>query len=150
MDATAHIIAGYRNYAQFSGRSTRSEYWVFAAFLFVAQILSFLVAPVAALLFLVGSALPGLSASARRLHDVGRSGWWLVLPVLVVPGWLLVWIASAAAAMAVRQDALDNDIYFLSASAVMLVVVGVFVAWLAMPSQPGANPYGPNPIEEAA
>jgi uncharacterized membrane protein YhaH (DUF805 family) len=147
MNATAHITAGYRNYAQFSGRTSRPEYWVFVAFLFVAQILSFLIAPMVAAFFALLSAMPGLSAAARRLHDIGRSGWWLILPAIVIPAWLLVWIASAAAAMAVRVDPLDNEIYFLSASAMMLGVVGFMVFWLAAPSQPGPNKYGPNPNE---
>lgn len=149
MDASAHIAAGFRNYARFSGRTPRPDYWVFAGFLFVAQVLSFFVAPIVAALFAAGTVVPGVSAAVRRLHDAGRSGWWLVLPAVAVPGWLLVWIASAAAAMAVRVDRLDNDIYFLTASAIMLVVVTITVFWLAAPSEPGANAYGPNPNEVA-
>ena len=147
MNMAAHIRAGYLNYAQYSGRTPRPEYWAFVAFLFVAQLLSFLIAPMLAAVFALVSVLPGLAAASRRFHDVGRSGWWLVLPAVVVPGWLLIWISSAAAAMAVRVDRLDNDIYFLAASAVMLVVVALMLVWLIAPSQPGPNKYGPNPNE---
>ncbi|WP_223426503.1 DUF805 domain-containing protein [Tateyamaria pelophila] len=149
MEASAHIAAGFRNYARFSGRTARPDYWVFAGFLFVAQILSFFIAPIVAAGFALATVTPGLSAAVRRLHDAGRSGWWLVLPAVVLPGWLLIWFASAAAAMAVRVDTLDNDIYFLTASAIMLVVVTITLFWLAAPSEPGANAHGPNPNEVA-
>ena len=46
-----------------------------------------------------------------------------------------------------RVDTLDNDAYFLSASAVMLVVVSLYTFWLASPSHPGPNKYGPNPFD---
>jgi len=147
MDAVAHIKAGYRNYARFSGRTSRPEYWVFAGFLLVGQILSFVIAPLVAGAFLLLSGMPGFAAAARRLHDAGRSAWWLVLPLLVTPAWLLIWIASAASAMAVRDDLLDDSIYFMSASVVMLAVVCVMLIWLTAPSQPGPNRYGPNPNE---
>lgn len=147
MDAIAHIRAGYRNYARFSGRTPRTEYWVFAGFLFLAQILSFLIAPLVAGVFLLASAVPGFAAAARRLHDAGRSGWWLLLPGVVIPGWLLIWIGSAAAAMAVRVDTLDNEIYLLSATLAALVVVCAMLFFLIAPSQPGPNKYGPNPNE---
>lgn len=137
----------FQKYFVFSGRASRPEYWIFAGFLFLAQIFSFVIAHIVAGIFALATVTPGLSAAVRRMHDAGRSGWWLVLPAVVVPAWLLVWIASAAAAMAVRVDTLDNDIYFLTASAVMLVVVVITLIWLAAPSQPGSNRYGPNPSE---
>lgn len=140
----------FRKYFTFSGRAARPEYWLFAGFLFVAQILSFFVAPVMAAAFALATVTPGLSAAVRRMHDAGRSGWWLILPALVIPAWLLVWIASAAAALAVKVDALDNDIYFLTASAIMLAVVTLTVIWLTAPSEPGPNRFGPNPNETAA
>lgn len=140
----------FRKYFAFSGRAARPEYWLFAGFLFVAQILSFFVAPFMAAAFALATVTPGLSAAVRRMHDAGRSGWWLILPALVIPAWLLVWIASAAAALAVKVDTLDNDIYFLTASAIMLAVVTLTVIWLTAPSQPGANRYGPNPNEGTA
>ncbi|MEM9476637.1 MAG: DUF805 domain-containing protein [Pseudomonadota bacterium] len=147
MSAIAHIQAGYQNYARFSGRTPRPEYWWFAGFLFVGQILSFAIAPIVAGVFLLSSILPGFAAAARRLHDAGRSGLWLILPLVVTPAWLLIWIGSAASALAVREDPLDNDIYFLSASFVMLVASGLMLVWLTAPSEPGTNKYGPNPNE---
>ncbi len=126
MSAADAIFAGYRDFARFSGRTPRRDYWVFAVFLFVGTTVAFLIAPMVALIFVVASVVPGLAAATRRLHDVGRSGWWLALPSLIVPAWALIWIASAASALAVRQDPLDDSRYFFAASIIMLTVVTVF------------------------
>ncbi len=104
-------------YAQFTGRSRRSEYWYF---FLVNMILSYGLQGLAMatemsifgiLAAVVGLALliPGIAVAVRRLHDIGRSGWWLL--IALVP------------------------------------LVGIFVLlyWLATDSQPGANEYGPNP-----
>lgn len=147
MRAIDHIALGYRGFARFSGRTPRSEYWVFSGFLMAATVLTFMAGPMLALAFVVVSALPGIAASIRRLHDAGRSGWWLLPAVVIVPGWLLIWAASAAAALAVRSDPLDDERYFLAASVVMFVAVGALLFLLISPSQPGHNRYGPNPHE---
>ncbi len=66
-------------YANFNGRARRSEYWWFyLAVLLVAIVLNVILrglGGLAALVFL----LPILAAGARRLHDLNRSGWWLML-----------------------------------------------------------------------
>lgn len=97
-------------YATFSGRASRPEFWwwVLAVFLLTAltQLIdAFLMAPM--LGFDVGSEtagqplsmlvsiilfLPGLAVAARRLHDIGRSGWWLFLYLIPIIGFLvLLW-----------------------------------------------------------
>jgi uncharacterized membrane protein YhaH (DUF805 family) len=84
MDFVEAIRSGFRNYATFSGRAARSEFWYWALF---ASLLSAaaniidsvlfigLVGPLVSLLLL----LPGVAVSVRRLHDLERSGWWLLL-----------------------------------------------------------------------
>ncbi len=75
-------------YATFSGTASRSEFWWFAVFQFLVGVAtnmidaaitpgqeSGLFAGIAGLALL----LPGLAAAVRRLHDVGRSGWWYLL-----------------------------------------------------------------------
>ena len=66
-------------YAQFEGRASRSEYWWFYLFTLlaggVADRLSGTVGDIASLVFL----LPSLALAVRRLHDVGRSGWWFLI-----------------------------------------------------------------------
>lgn len=69
-------------YADFSGRASRSEYWYFYLFvLLVDLILSYSKVPI---LDTYGSLLliiPSFAAAARRMHDVGRSGWWMLVPI---------------------------------------------------------------------
>jgi len=63
-------------YAEFNGRASRSEFWWFS--LFVTLVASALVymSQTAGEVFLIAALLPLLAAGARRLHDIGKSGWW--------------------------------------------------------------------------
>lgn len=76
-------------YADFSGRARRKEYWMFFLFNMIfaygLQILA-LVAEVPALLFLAviyafAVLIPSLAVGVRRMHDVGKSGWYLLIPI---------------------------------------------------------------------
>ena len=125
------FVLVWKKYAQFQGRSRRSEYWYFH--LFYCLILVALILPGILLMAfgesslnsavtLLGAALymppmglsvaaiiPSLAVMVRRLHDTGRSGWW----------------------------------YFIS----LVPFVGgiVLLVFLCTDSQPGDNLYGPNP-----
>ena len=66
------------NYANFSGRATRPEYWwFFLANLILSVVLGFL--PFIGNVYGLATLLPGIAVAMRRLHDTGRSGWWLSL-----------------------------------------------------------------------
>lgn len=93
------IVADFKrclssDYFKFSGRARRREYWMFTVFanaiMYVFQffILLFqniewvsLMFTLGALIFALFMIIPSISVAVRRLHDVGRSGWWLVSPV---------------------------------------------------------------------
>ena len=100
-------------YAVFSGRARRSEFWWFALFNLLVGIVAGIIDSTAGLQFgdsqnpftqtgivasLVSLALllPGLGVSVRRLHDTGRSGWWVLLGLIPVVGpiILIVWFAG--------------------------------------------------------
>ena len=78
----------FNKYVTFTGRASRPEYWYWCLFSLLGIICTFIIdgliirdldnAPVN-LLFSVVTALPGIAVSIRRLHDVNRSGWWLLL-----------------------------------------------------------------------
>jgi uncharacterized membrane protein YhaH (DUF805 family) len=75
-------------YADFSGRARRSEYWYFWLLNVPGNCAMFFLAEAVNLSFigyLISFALvvPGLSVGVRRLHDTGRSGWWMLLLVLM-------------------------------------------------------------------
>lgn len=106
----------FTNYAKFSGRSRRSEYWY--AWLFtwlVSTALNFLARESGDLfsmiltLWSLATLVPGLAIAFRRLHDVGRSGLYLLWGLLPIIGWIML------------------------------------IVQYAKDSEPGANQYGPNP-----
>jgi uncharacterized membrane protein YhaH (DUF805 family) len=88
------FLAALKKYAVFSGRAQRSEYWFFALFyLIIAIVLSVLESIVGATtkdtsvglftsLFFLGMLLPSLAVTVRRLHDTGRSGFWILIGLL--------------------------------------------------------------------
>ena len=98
------IASGFKNYARFSGRATRSEYWYWVLFVFLARLAAELLdaivllsaqasaSPFDAIVSLV-ILIPSLALAVRRLHDVDHSGWWLLMYFTIIgiiyP--LLVW-----------------------------------------------------------
>jgi uncharacterized membrane protein YhaH (DUF805 family) len=92
-----------RNYAEFDGRSRRSEYWYFLLFnLIVALVLGFadsVLRKIAGfgmlgLLYSLAVLVPGIAVSVRRLHDTDRSGWWLLLALVPLVGLVLIWFMA--------------------------------------------------------
>ncbi|MBQ7187797.1 MAG: DUF805 domain-containing protein [Kiritimatiellae bacterium] len=136
-----------KNYAVFSGRARRKEYWHFLLVNSIVPVIaSFAIGYSAgggdtglpdksaltlwnmvAQLWAMGTALPGWAVSVRRLHDTGRSGWWALLGIPTAIGGIcgiqiLLWIGMIPA-----------------------MIPGVMAAFFN--SQPGANAYGANPKE---
>lgn len=95
------IVSYFGNYAVFSGRATRSEYWYVILFnVLVSTVLNgpgmFSSSAVATLLsglsilYSVGTILPSLGLSWRRLHDVGKSGLWYLLVLIPLVGAIIL------------------------------------------------------------
>ncbi len=75
-------------FADFSGSASRPEYWWFAfAQMLASSVLSAISPLISSAIFLV-LLVPSLAAGARRLHETGRSGWWQLLWLLPVLGWI--------------------------------------------------------------
>jgi len=75
-----------QNYATFSGRARRSEYWYFFLFNVIFAIVIGFVGgltrmPIIANIYTLAVLIPGIAAAVRRLHDVGKSGWYLLIPI---------------------------------------------------------------------
>ena len=117
-------IASFKNTFNFAGKSGKREFWFFLLFFFIAYVIVWVLDEVfiestvnikdfpmghlipagyfdpqvglAVLLFRPIMAIPTLSATVRRLHDIGKSGWWSMLWVLPVPVlgwfWLVPWL----------------------------------------------------------
>ena len=94
-------------YATFSGRASRSEFWWFYLFTVLMSWGSTIVAgamfgfgnpdadifsSIVSLVFVI----PGFAAGSRRLHDIGKSGWWQLLWIIPIIGWILliIWLAT--------------------------------------------------------
>lgn len=95
MDFQTAVRTCFNKYATFSGRARRPELWWFALFnLLVQAVLGVMDAALGAELFnsiySLVVLLPSLAVSARRLHDIGRSGWWLLLGLIPVIGMLVL------------------------------------------------------------
>lgn len=78
----------WKNYANFEGRARRSEYWYFHLFntiiVFGLSFLMVLVSEDLAIfyyLYVLLAILPGWAVGVRRMHDVGKSGWYLIIPI---------------------------------------------------------------------
>lgn len=80
----------FRKYVDFEGRASHSEYWWFFLFLFVTGLVTSYISSMVNILFSLVTLVPSLSAATRRLHDTGRSGWWQLLWLVPVVGWIVV------------------------------------------------------------
>lgn len=106
MDFQTAVRTCFQKYADFSGRARRAELWWFALFTFGVSLVLGLVdgalfgmgrgmgggfQPLGTL-FSLAVLLPSLAVGARRLHDIGRSGWWLLIGLIPIIGVLvLIW-----------------------------------------------------------
>lgn len=79
-------------YATFGGRATRPEFWWFALAQFLVVMAASIVGDRLGALLAIGLLLPTLAVTTRRLHDMGRSGWWQLIYFLpLVGGLVLLW-----------------------------------------------------------
>lgn len=108
------MLMPYRRYADFSGRSQRKEYWMFALFQFIVAMILLTVMFVGGMgsvnemtgqaepgtlfyiglgllvIFGLGSLIPSLAVSVRRFHDQDKSGWFLLLQLIPYIGGIIV------------------------------------------------------------
>ena len=102
-----YYTEAWKRYVDFGGRSRRAAYWYFVLFNIIAEIVLTIVDSVVGTigtsgpgvlggLYLLAALLPGLGVSVRRLHDTGRSGWWLLISFVPLIGsiLLLIWFLS--------------------------------------------------------
>ena len=137
MGFVAAIKSGFRNRINYSGRSTRSEFWFWNLFVVLFSIALFFVwgnildrflpkkaediAFLVALLIILAVTLPGFAVMARRLHDLGRRGWWGLVFLIPLLGQIvfLVWMLMRGTRGANRfgEDPLTAKTSFVAAAA---------------------------------
>jgi len=86
-----NLKQSFLKYAQFSGRSSRSEYWSWILFCFVLYFLALIIDKRLALVLWIVFLVPSTSVTTRRLHDVNKSGWWQLLLITVLGDILLLY-----------------------------------------------------------
>ena len=139
-----------KKYADFTSRTGRIQYW---SFIVVSIFFSYTLQILDTYLFSGGTAniihirsghlsflynififLPSISATVRRLHDIGRSGWWY-----------LFFIVTTAASFWLMLVSMKKTFAVITFGIILLLLVVWFIIWLARPSQQGSNRYGKMP-----
>lgn len=107
-----------KKYAEFNGRSQRSEYWYFFLFNILISIVLSIASSIIGddnrifgSLYSLAVFIPSIAVGVRRLHDTGKSGWMILISIIPLIGW--IWL----------------------------------IVLFATDSTPGSNEYGPNPKE---
>ena len=102
MNFTQAIASGFSNYVGFSGRASRSEFWYWVLFTIIGQIvagiLDGLILPelpisLLATVFSLATFLPGLALNFRRLHDIDRTAWWVLIVFTIIGAFVLLYWA---------------------------------------------------------
>ena len=146
-----------KKYVGFSGRARRSEYWYWVLATFIIAVILAIIEAVLGLstegdgplsnLFNLAIFLPGLAVSFRRLHDTGRSGWWIggFYLGLLIFGIIIALIIGVDYASG-DFDNIDGFGFIL-----ILLILAVFayaimlLVFMCQDSHDGPNKYGPNP-----
>ncbi|MES9682704.1 hypothetical protein CN514_03690 [Bacillus sp. AFS001701] len=85
-----------KNYVVFNGRARRTEYWMFFLFNAIITIILSILQSIADIdniltgIYGLLTILPSLAVGARRLHDSGRSGWWLLIGIIPFIGTIIL------------------------------------------------------------
>ncbi len=135
----------FKKYANFNGRASRSEYWWYALFMFLIQILAMTLFsnlysyqeynPIKIIISLA-LFLPSLGVNIRRLHDTNKSGWWLLSP-------LAIGAIFGALAYILTLIGVGTSAIFLVAISIGITNLYLFYLMLKI-SDKGENKYGHN------
>lgn len=95
MSFTDAVRSALIKYATFSGRARRSEYWFFALASLIASVVASTIDNVIGTqlftyIVALGLFLPSLAVGIRRLHDTGRTGWWVLIGLVPVVGLIVL------------------------------------------------------------
>jgi uncharacterized membrane protein YhaH (DUF805 family) len=156
-----YYIQAFQKYGQFSGRATRAEYWWFylgtTVVLFLLGILDQVLSVPFVYIYVFASFIPALAVTARRLHDVGKSGWLQLLGIIAsivisISALLSLFLGFTGGVILFSGNSSEIGSGILGIAVILavlsLISIGVII-WLFIlyitNSTPGSNKYGPNP-----
>lgn len=95
MDFNLYLDPITKHYFDFQGVAGRREFWMFVLFNFLISVglgIIFTIIHLRPLssLYSLAVLLPSLGLAVRRLHDIGKSGWWVLVALVPVLGWIYV------------------------------------------------------------
>ncbi len=100
-----YYIRAFQNYVNFSGRDSRKQYWMFVLFnIIVSFVISFVAGLVlgdagtyVGYVYDLAILLPSIAIAIRRMHDIGKSGFWILICLIPLIGviWYLVLMCKA-------------------------------------------------------
>ena len=90
MNIQQSVKTCFSKYVDFSGRASRPEYWWFVLAYIIVAVASGFINRYLYVLVILAFLLPLVAAGVRRLHDVGKSGWWLFISLVPVVGSLVL------------------------------------------------------------
>lgn len=174
MGFTDAIKTCFGKYVTFSGRASRPEYWWFVLFVVLGSLATGILDSIVfgtgevtvtddsfsadsgdgpiSTLFALATFLPGLAAAWRRMHDTGRSGLYVIYPLIATVG-----VMTFMGFVAGFDTVASGDFAGLFGGAVGIVMILAFVVlaispllviwWLTRPTQPETNQWGPPPAD---
>jgi uncharacterized membrane protein YhaH (DUF805 family) len=84
------VMTCFQKYVVFEGRASRSEYWWFFPFNIVLSMIATTIHMKVGNLVSLLLLLPSLAVGVRRLHDIGKSGWFMLIWLIPLIGWILM------------------------------------------------------------
>jgi len=79
----------------FTGVANRPQFWWYVLAIFVVNILLDLISGKLGLVWLLITLVPSIAIGIRRMHDIGKSGWWLLINLVPLVGWIIYIILAA-------------------------------------------------------
>ena len=145
-----------QKYADFSGRAPRAEYWWYTLAVVIGYIVVSIVESIIGIdktvgpygylsvLLMLGTLVPSIAVSVRRLHDTNRTGWWVLLPI--IPYGIGIALAGPAIMSGSMAGLGVAGIFFMIG---LVCAIALFV-FMVLPGTKGDNSYGADPYAGGA
>jgi uncharacterized membrane protein YhaH (DUF805 family) len=98
----------FSKYVTWNGRAGRAEYWWFALFTLIVYVVGLIItaavhSPIPVILLVLVFVLPAIAVTVRRLHDIGRSGWWYWISLIPLIGGIILLVFTCTGSQGPNQ-----------------------------------------------